>query len=100
MATASTTGADEPTDEAIVELARRHGLDPLVPNAATIQCLDQAIERIGHKYLTAEPGELTEDDVWKMGVVFVSAGLLLMAFNAAVYLPVRSGRVTLWVTGR
>ena len=41
----------------------------------------------------------TWDDVWKMGVVFVSVGLLLMAFNAAVYLLVRSGRVTLSVAG-
>jgi len=41
----------------------------------------------------------TWDDVWKMGVVFVSAGLLLMVFNAAMYLLVRSGRVTLWPTG-
>jgi Protein of unknown function (DUF3592) len=41
----------------------------------------------------------TWDDVWKMGVVFVSAGLLLMVFNAAMYLLVRSGRVTLWLTG-
>jgi hypothetical protein len=41
----------------------------------------------------------TWDDVWKMGVVFVSVGLLLMAFNAVMYLLVRSGRVTLWLTG-
>ncbi len=41
----------------------------------------------------------TWDDVWKMGVVFVLVGLLLMVFNAAVYLLVRSGRVTLWVAG-
>ena len=34
-----------------------------------------------------------------MGVVFVSAGLLLMDFNAAMYLLVRSGWVTLWLTG-
>jgi tetratricopeptide (TPR) repeat protein len=54
-------GADEPSDDAIVALARRHGLDPLAPSAATIQCLDQAIERIGNTYLTAEPGELTEE---------------------------------------
>lgn len=61
MATGSIRGADEPSDDAIVELARRHGLDPLVPSAATIQCLDQAIERISHRYLTAEPDELTEE---------------------------------------
>ena len=41
----------------------------------------------------------TWDDVWKMGVVFVSVGLLLMVFNAVTYLLVRSGRVTLWLTG-
>jgi hypothetical protein len=41
----------------------------------------------------------TWDDVWKMGVVFVAAGLALMVLNAVVYLLVRSGRVTLWVTG-
>ena len=39
------------------------------------------------------------DDVWKMGVVFVSTGLLLMVFNAVMYLLVRSGRVTLWLAG-
>jgi tetratricopeptide (TPR) repeat protein len=54
-------GANEPGDDAIVALARRHSLDPLAPSAATIQCLDQAIERIGRSYLTAEPGELTEE---------------------------------------
>jgi tetratricopeptide (TPR) repeat protein len=61
VATGSIRGADERSDDAIVELARRHGLDPLVPSVATIQCLDQAIERISHRYLTAEPDELTEE---------------------------------------
>lgn len=41
----------------------------------------------------------TWDDVWKMGVVFVSVGLLLMVFNGVMYLVVRSGRVTLWLAG-
>jgi tetratricopeptide (TPR) repeat protein len=61
MTTGSTMGADEPSDEAIAQLARRHGLDALVPSAATIQCLDQAIERVARSYLTAEPAELTEE---------------------------------------
>jgi tetratricopeptide (TPR) repeat protein len=53
-------GADEPGD-AIAQLARRHGLDPLAPSAATIQYLDQAIERVARTYLTAEPAQLTEE---------------------------------------
>jgi hypothetical protein len=57
----STMEADEPSDDAIVRLARRHGLDTLAPSAATIQYLDQAIERIARRYLTAEPAELTEE---------------------------------------
>jgi hypothetical protein len=61
VATTRTMGANEPGDDAIVALAQRHSLDPLAPSAATIQCLDQAIERIGRSYLTAEPGELTEE---------------------------------------
>ncbi len=54
-------GADEPSDDAIVGLARRHGLDALAPSAATIQYLDQAIERVARAYLTVEPAELTEE---------------------------------------
>jgi tetratricopeptide (TPR) repeat protein len=54
-------GADEPSDDAIVRLARRHGLDPLAPSVATIQYLDQAIDRVARTYLTAEPAELTEE---------------------------------------
>jgi tetratricopeptide (TPR) repeat protein len=53
-------GADEPGD-AIAQLARRHGLDPLAPSAATIQYLDHAIERVARTYLTAEPAQLTEE---------------------------------------
>jgi tetratricopeptide (TPR) repeat protein len=53
-------GADDPSD-AIAQLARRHGLDPLTPSAATIQYLDQAIEQVARAYLTAEPAELTEE---------------------------------------
>jgi tetratricopeptide (TPR) repeat protein len=56
----STMGADEPSDDAIAQLARRHGLDPLTPSAATTQYLDQAIERVARRYLTADPAELTE----------------------------------------
>ena len=54
-------GADEPSDDAIAQLARRHGLDALAPSAATIQYLDQAIEHIARIYLTAEPAELTDE---------------------------------------
>jgi len=54
-------GADEPSDDAIAQLARRHGLDALAPSAATIQYLDQAIKHIACTYLTAEPAELTEE---------------------------------------
>ena len=54
-------GADEPSDDAIVQLARRRGLDALAPTAATIQYLDQAIEHIARIYLMAEPAELTEE---------------------------------------
>jgi tetratricopeptide (TPR) repeat protein len=61
VSTGSTMGADEPSDDAIVRLARRHGLDALAPTAATIQYLDQAIERVAHAYLTAEPTELIEE---------------------------------------
>jgi len=43
-------GADEPSDDAIAQLARRHGLDALAPSAATIQYLDQAIEHIARIY--------------------------------------------------
>jgi hypothetical protein len=46
VTTSSTMGADEPGDDAIAQLARRHGMDPLAPSAATLQCLDQAIERV------------------------------------------------------
>src|SRR5829696_3004813 len=53
--------ADEPSDDAIAQLARRHGLDALAPSAATIQYLDQAIEHIARIYLTAEPAELTDE---------------------------------------
>jgi tetratricopeptide (TPR) repeat protein len=60
VTTPSTTGADEPSD-AIAQLARRHGLDPLAPSAATIQYLDQAIEHVARAYLTAEPAELTDE---------------------------------------
>ena len=61
MTTPSTMGADEPSDDAIAQLARRHGLDALAPSAATIQYLDQAIKHIACTYLTAEPAELTEE---------------------------------------
>jgi len=61
VTTGSTAGADEPSDDAIVGLARRHGLDALAPSAATIQYLDQAIERVAGAYLTAEPAELAEE---------------------------------------
>jgi transposase-like protein len=61
VTTGSTVGADEPSDDAIARLARRHGLDPLAPSAATIQYLDQAIEQVAHRYLTAEAAELTEE---------------------------------------
>jgi tetratricopeptide (TPR) repeat protein len=61
VTTGSTVGADEPSDDAIARLARRHGLDALAPSAATIQYLDQAIERVARTYLTAEPAELTEE---------------------------------------
>jgi tetratricopeptide (TPR) repeat protein len=61
VTTGSTMGADKPSDDAIVRLARRHGLDALAPSAATIQYLDQAIERVARAYLTAEPAELTEE---------------------------------------
>jgi tetratricopeptide (TPR) repeat protein len=54
-------GADKPTDDAIARLARRHGLDPLTPSAATTQYLDQTIERVARSYLTAEPAELTDE---------------------------------------
>jgi hypothetical protein len=53
--------ADQPSEGAIARLARRHGLDALAPSAATIQYLDQAIERFGRTYLTAAPAELTEE---------------------------------------
>jgi hypothetical protein len=56
----STVGADEPSDDAIAQLARRHGLDPLTPSAATTQYLEQAIEHIARSYLIADPAELTE----------------------------------------
>ena len=59
--TDSTVGADEPSDDAIAQLARRHALDPLTPSAATTQYLDQAIERVARSYLTAHPAELTEE---------------------------------------
>jgi tetratricopeptide (TPR) repeat protein len=61
VTTPSTMGADEPSDDAIAQLARRHGLDALAPSAATIQYLDQAIEHIARIYLTAEPAELTDE---------------------------------------
>jgi tetratricopeptide (TPR) repeat protein len=51
----------EPSDDAIAQVARRHGLDALAPSAATIQYLDQAIEHTARSYLTAEPAELTEE---------------------------------------
>src|SRR5215207_6233353 len=54
-------GADEPSEDAIAQLARRHGLDALAPGAATIQYLDQTIKHIARSYLTAEPAELTEE---------------------------------------
>src|SRR5829696_2396579 len=53
--------ADEPSDDAIAQLARRHGLDPLTPSAATTQHLDHAIEGIARRYLTAEPAQLAEE---------------------------------------
>jgi tetratricopeptide (TPR) repeat protein len=61
VTTDSTVGADEPSDDAIAQLARRHGLDPLTPSAATTHYLDQAIERVARSYLTADPAELTEE---------------------------------------
>ena len=61
MTTPSNMGADEPSDDAIAQLARRHGLDALAPSAATIQYLDQAIEHIARIYLTAELAELTDE---------------------------------------
>jgi tetratricopeptide (TPR) repeat protein len=61
VTTPSTMGADEPSDDAIAQLARRHGLDALAPSAATIQYLDQAIEHLARSYLTAEPAELTDE---------------------------------------
>jgi tetratricopeptide (TPR) repeat protein len=61
VTTDSAMEADNPSDDAIVQLARRHGLDPLAPSAATIQYLDQAIERVARAYLTAAPAELTEE---------------------------------------
>jgi tetratricopeptide (TPR) repeat protein len=61
VTTGSTVGADEPSDDAIAQLTRRHGLDPLTPSAATTQYLDQAIERVARRYLTADPAELTEE---------------------------------------
>jgi ATP/maltotriose-dependent transcriptional regulator MalT len=61
VTTPGTMGADEPSDDAIAQLARRHGLDALAPSAATIQYLDQAIEHIARIYLTAEPAELTDE---------------------------------------
>jgi hypothetical protein len=36
-------------------------VDALAPSAATIRCLDQAIEHFGHTYLTAAPAELAEE---------------------------------------
>jgi hypothetical protein len=60
VTTGSTMGADEPSDDAIAQLTRRHGLDPLTPSAATTQYLGQAIERVARRYLTADPAELTE----------------------------------------
>ena len=53
--------SDHPSDDAIVQLARRHGLDPLTPSAATTQYLDQAIEHTARSYLTADPAEVTEE---------------------------------------
>jgi tetratricopeptide (TPR) repeat protein len=53
--------ADQPNDDALVRLARRHGLDALAPSAATIRYLDQAIEHFGRIYLTTEPAELGEE---------------------------------------
>jgi tetratricopeptide (TPR) repeat protein len=61
VTTPSTMGADEPSDDAIAQLAQRHGLDALAPSAATIQYLDQAIEHIARIYLTAPPAELTDE---------------------------------------
>jgi phytoene dehydrogenase-like protein len=61
VTTDSTMGADEPSDDAIVQLARHHGLGPLTPSAATTQYLDQAIEHIARSYLTADPAELTQE---------------------------------------
>ncbi len=61
VTTDSAMGADEPSDDAIAQPARRHGLDPLTPSAATTQYLDQAMEHIAGSYLTAEPAELTEE---------------------------------------
>jgi phytoene dehydrogenase-like protein len=61
VTTDSTMGADEPSDDAIVQLARHHGLGPLTPSAATTQYLDQAIEHIARSYLTADPAELTKE---------------------------------------
>jgi hypothetical protein len=61
VTTPSAVGADGPGDDAIAQLARRHGLDPLAPSAATTQYLDQAIERVARAYLTAEPAQLTQE---------------------------------------
>jgi tetratricopeptide (TPR) repeat protein len=61
VTTPSTMGADEPSDDDIAQLARRHGLDALAPSAATVQYIDQAIEHIARIYLTAEPAELTDE---------------------------------------
>ena len=54
-------GADEPSDDALVQLARRHGVNELAPSAATIRYLDQAIEHFGRTYLTAAPAELADE---------------------------------------
>jgi tetratricopeptide (TPR) repeat protein len=61
VTTPRTMGADEPSDDAIRQLARRHGLDALAPSAATIQYLHQTIEHIARIYLTAAPAELTHE---------------------------------------
>jgi tetratricopeptide (TPR) repeat protein len=61
VTTGNTMGADEPSDDALVQLARRHGLDALAPSAATIRYLDQAIKHFGRTYLMAEPTELADE---------------------------------------
>jgi hypothetical protein len=61
VAAPSTMEADEPSDEAIAQRARRHSLDPLPPSAAITQHFDHAIEGIARRYLTAEPAELTKE---------------------------------------